>query len=151
MGIQAKHPNGSWYTVWQTQKVSDIHSSRIFSPHFDVCIIHVRYIDCEGKREMWIVWQLVFFMYKSDNLWWNELDIVLHVCHKNDVHQSNFYFTSIVLVISVSFYISLVNTMLLFVKKGFHVVSTDKVIWKYHHNVLIPPIENIHNILYYKY
>jgi hypothetical protein len=52
MRIQAKHPNGSWYTVWQTQNVSDIHSSRIFSPHFDVCIIHVRYIDCEGKREM---------------------------------------------------------------------------------------------------
>jgi hypothetical protein len=32
MRIQAKHPNGSWYTVWQTQNVSDIHSSRIFSP-----------------------------------------------------------------------------------------------------------------------
>jgi hypothetical protein len=42
---------------------------------------HVRYIDCEGKREMWILWQLVFLMYKSDNLWWNEVDthIVVHM------------------------------------------------------------------------
>ena len=81
MRIQAKHPNGSWYAVWQTKHVFDLHSSRIFSPHFDVCIIHVRYIDCEGKREMWILWQLVFFMYKSDNLWWNEVDthIVVHM------------------------------------------------------------------------
>lgn len=37
--VQAKHPNGSWYTVWQTQKVSVIKSSRIFSPSFDVCIV----------------------------------------------------------------------------------------------------------------
>ena len=37
--VLAKHPNGSWYTVWQTQKVSVIKSSRIFSPSFDVCIV----------------------------------------------------------------------------------------------------------------
>lgn len=66
MRILAKHPDGSWHTVWQTQNVSDLHSSRIFSPHFDVCIIHVK-CNCS------------LFMNKSDNLCWHAIQILSYM------------------------------------------------------------------------
>ena len=59
------------------------------------------------------MWQLFFFMHKSD---------------------------------------SLVTTMLFFVEEVFHMPSTDKDIWGYHHHALIPPVGNINNIsIPYKY
>ena len=56
MKIQANHPDGSWYTVWQTQSVSVIQSSRIFSPPFDKlpfqCNVLRIEVDCTASRSL---------------------------------------------------------------------------------------------------
>ena len=38
--VQFMHPNGNWYTVWETTTVQYLRALRIFYPEFDVSLSH---------------------------------------------------------------------------------------------------------------